>query len=266
MSANVSSIIRWAGSKRKLLSVLIKEMPISFDRYVEPFCGSASLYFKAPTKYGLLSDINGELINAWENIKRDSYIRNDLIVLPKTKEFYYEIRSRDPERLTDRERAVRFLYLNRYCFNGVYRTNRKGLYNVPRGSRTGDFPSQEAFNLVSKKLSTCELVACDYKTSLTRLKPDDFVYIDPPYTSASKFTGEYGVDSFSYQEMPQLIRSLEMIDEMGGKFLLSYVANEDVVSALKEHFIVKHLSVARHVQGFKTTWGSSEEILVKNYE
>ncbi|MBN2606546.1 MAG: Dam family site-specific DNA-(adenine-N6)-methyltransferase, partial [Thiotrichales bacterium] len=126
---------------------LLKEnLPTKYNRYVEPFCGSASLFFEQNNRKGLLSDINADLINAFNQIKIDRSIRNLVIKIPNTKEKYYEVRAKNPADLNDLERAVRFLYLNRYCFNGVYRTNRKGEFNVPRGTRTGDFPSQLVFD------------------------------------------------------------------------------------------------------------------------
>lgn len=241
-------------------------MPDQYDRYVEPFCGSASLFFQIPTTQALLSDINAELINAWSYIRAEPSIRNDLVNLPKTKEHYYETRANDPEDMNDRSRAIRFLYLNRYCFNGVYRTNSKGKFNVPMGTRTGDFPSQESFDYASKKLEHCDLVTCDYKQTLENLVEGDFIYIDPPYSSTDKFTGEYGLGSFSYQELPSLVSMLESLTERGVKFLLSYVANETAYSLLSEKFNIQTITVARHVQGFKSAWGESQEILVKNYD
>lgn len=261
-----NSVIRWAGSKKKLLPALLEEMPDSFNRYVEPFCGSASLFFKLGTKKAILSDINQDLINAWSFIKNDPSIRNDLVTLPKTKEFYYEMRSRNEEEMNPRERAIRFLYLNRFCFNGVYRTNKSGKFNVPLGSRTGDFPSQEAFSHARKCLSAAELHCNDYKETLKKLQDGDFLYIDPPYQASNKFTGEYGVGSFSSNEMPAMIDTLNNLSKKGVKFILSYKAEEGVIDRLEKHFFVKKINVKRHVQGFKTAWGEAEEIIVRNYE
>lgn len=262
----VASIIRWAGSKKKLLPSLVSQIPKDFDRYVEPFCGSACLFFEIQPREALLSDINPELTNAWEQIRLDPKIRNELVVLPSTKDFYYETRSKDAGRLSNRERAIRFLYLNRKCFNGVYRTNKKGLFNVPMGTRTGDFPSQEVFDEASEALKSAIIKNLDYFDVIKQSKRGDFFYMDPPYTTGGRFTGEYGVDSFSSLDLPRLFDAMNLISERGAKFMLSYKASEETVSFLESSYTVNKIKVKRHVQGFKSNWGECEEIIVRNYE
>lgn len=259
-------IIRWAGSKRKLLPILKSNLPKHYDRYVEPFCGSASLFFEQSQNKALLADINGELINAFTQIKNNNEIRELAVSLPNTSEKYYEMRSLDPENLNETERAVRFLYLNRYCFNGVYRTNKAGRFNVPRGSRTGGFPDKNVFNMVRKKLLLAELIVSDYSDTMTRLKKGDFVYIDPPYTKTGKNTGEYGPNSFKSDRIPEFISYLAEIDRKEVKFLLSYRACSETIQLLSNHYHIEYLSVKRHISGFKKNWGDAQEILVKNYE
>ncbi len=259
-------LIRWAGSKRKLLPVLTQSIPKTFERYVEPFCGSACLFFEVNVYEALLSDINFELINALSEIKVNQNIRESLIQIPDTDDEYYRIRGLDPDALSKAERAVRFLYLNRYCFNGVYRTNKAGKFNVPRGSRTGGFPSQDVFNLARKKLYNTEIIVADYTETLRKLKEGDFVYIDPPYSKSEKFTGEYGPGSFNIENLPVLFKGLYDLNSKGVKFLFSYRACKDVIELLSKDFTVQTLSVKRHISGFKTTWNEVEEILVKNYE
>jgi len=261
-----SSLIRWAGSKRKLLPILKKNVPSSFNRYVEPFCGSACLFLELEHDRSVLSDINSELINAFAEIKANHNLRNQLVQLPNTENEYYKIRSLDPDNLSKTERAIRFLYLNRYCFNGVYRTNMSGKFNVPRGTRTGNFPSQEIFNLTRTKLRKTSLFVADYTETLQQLEKDDFVYIDPPYSKSKKFTGEYGLGSFNIENLPPFLEGLYDLNERGVKFLFSYRACEKTIRRLSKDFTVQIVSVKRHVSGFKTTWNEVKEILVKNYE
>lgn len=259
-------LIRWAGSKRKLLPTLIRNIPPVFDRYVEPFCGSACLFFEINAPKALLSDINNELINALTEIKTNQDLHQQLINLPKTKDFYYSIRSQNPENLSKRERAVRFLYLNRYCFNGVYRTNKAGQFNVPRGTRTGDFPTAAVFQKAQLHLRDTELVARDYKDTLTMLTNGDFAYIDPPYSKGTKFTGEYGPGSFNGSHLTDLHNELNSLHKRGVLFLLSYRACEETISSLEENYYVQRLSVKRHISGFKKSWQDAQEILVRNYD
>ncbi len=247
------------------MPVLTKNIPSVFGRYVEPFCGSACLFFETSNKEALLSDINHDLINALDEIKKNKNLRSLLIDMENTEENYYRIRSLDPEKLNKTDRAVRFLYLNRYCFNGVYRTNKSGKFNVPRGTKTGSFPSQEVFDLAREKLKHAELTVADYKQTLKRLREGDFVYIDPPYSKHGKFTGEYGPESFNSSCIPNFIDELSLIDSRGVKFLFSYRACDETISLLKECYNVETVAVKRHVSGFKTGWNEAKEILVRNY-
>ncbi len=258
-------IIRWAGSKRKIIPLLVELSAPSFKRYVEPFCGSASLFFHLLPNRALLSDVNQELINTWNQIKHDNDIRKKLESIHHSKNNYYQIRKLDTKKLTKNERAVRFLYLNRYCFNGVYRTNQEGQFNVPMGTRTGGIPNQESFDYAAEKLHNARIVCCDYKKTLKRIKSDDFVYLDPPYSKTDKFTGEYGLNSFSYRELPTLIAELERIDKLNAKFMLSYRACGDIARLLGSKFNVLDLTVPRHIAGFKDSWQKAKEIIVRNY-
>ena len=258
-------LIRWAGSKRKLLPLLRELSPASYDRYVEPFCGSASLFFELPNQPALLSDINHDLINALKEIQSNPLLRSKLVEIPATKEEYYRMRAIDPSSLSQSERAIRFLYLNRYCFNGVYRTNKKGQFNVPIGTRTGEFPKQSVFDFARGKLREVDLKVADYKETLTQLREGDFAYIDPPYSKSGRFTGEYGVGSFDSSELPEFFEILDDLDSKGIKFLFSYRACDGTIKQLSSRYSVKEIPVKRHISGFKKNWDVAKEILVRNY-
>ena len=260
------TIIRWAGSKRKLIPFLLENTPNNFKRYVEPFCGSACLFFELNPKSAFLSDINSELINALKKLKTRKTIRDQLVLLPNNDKTYYEMRAKDPKNLNSFERAIRFLYLNRYCFNGVYRTNSAGQFNVPRGNRTGDFPSEEVFRETRKILKNATLDILDYKDCISLVEKDDFVYLDPPYAKSQKFTGEYGVGSFNSIQIPDLVEKLQDMDRIGAKFLFSYRDGDDIREAIPGNFYIKEVSVNRHISGFKTSWTNAKEIIIKNYE
>lgn len=259
-------LIRWAGSKRKLLIPLSQSLPDSFDRYIEPFCGSACLFFHQSPKSALLCDINNELINCFQQIKRNTRLYEKLIELPKTEDYYYKLRSTHPEQLNVEQRAIRFLYLNRFCFNGVYRTNMKGEFNVPRGRNTGDFPEKVIFDSARRSLKNASLKNQSYEVTLSSLSKGDFAYIDPPYSSSTRFTGEYGIGSFTSGKLPDFISHLNELDQTGVKFLFSYRLCVETTSKLKDRFLVQELPVKRHIAGFKRNWNQVTEILVKNYE
>lgn len=259
-------LIRWAGSKRKLLPQLLERVPDKFERYIEPFCGSACLFFELGAPKAILSDINDELINTYKQLKKHSNIREELIKIPVNEETYYRFRDMNPNELDRKERAIRFFYLNRYCFNGIYRTNSSGKFNVPMGSRTGDFPCVSTFNSARKKLFKARLVTSDYKKILDQVTKGDFVYMDPPYSKSDKFTGEYGVGSFNVTKLPQFLDDLREIDIKGAKFLFSYRACKDTADELAKDFHVERVRVMRHISGFKTEWNEVEEILVRNFK
>ena len=126
------------------------------------------------------------------------------------------------------ERAARFIYLNRYCFNGVYRTNRRGLFNVPRGIKTGKLPSLEEFRECSRCLNRADVLAADFFTLALKAKRGDFFYLDPPYPTTQRPThGECGYGSFSSADLPRLIHALQIIDRKKASFVLSYAANAE---------------------------------------
>lgn len=259
-------IIRWAGSKRKLIPLLLNNIPSDIETYFEPFCGSASLFFELNVENAVLSDINQELINALQIIKKGVNFYHDLCCLPQTKDEYLSQRSKRIELLNEKERAIRFLYLNRFCFNGVYRTNKSGLFNVPYGNRTGDFPSEDTFLAAQHHLTRADICVADYKETLSRVKKNDFVYLDPPYSKNGRFTGEYGVGSFNENDIVELFTRLKNVDTIGARFLLSYRADDAIRQIIPNNYSITEVEVYRHIAGFKTKWMNAKEILVKNYE
>lgn len=261
-------LIRWAGSKKKLIPLLKANTPKTFNKYVEPFCGSACLYFSLRPTKAVLSDINKELIISYKTIKKDSKkITQRLLGVEKCKTEYLRLRELDPSTLDEIERSYRFIYLNRFCFNGVYRTNREGKFNVPMGTKTGNLPTPAKISDCAKALKGASLIYGDFKKTLKYIEQGDFVYLDPPYTKeGAKNRGEYGHGSFDYQDIPTLISYLEKIDEKGAYFLLSYSCDSALLDLLPGRWNKLELSVDRHVAGFKQHRSIAKEILVANYE
>lgn len=175
-------ILRWAGSKKKLLPVLTQAVPSGFSRYVEAFAGSAVFFLKINPPKAILNDLNTDLIEMYEMVRRyPKAIWEGVMALDNSPEFYYELRAKDPTTLTKKERAIRFIYLNRFCFNGVYRTNLKGMFNVPRGSGDLSIPPYSVFQQFAKRLQQVELTHDDFEQVLSKTGKGDFVYLDPPY-------------------------------------------------------------------------------------
>lgn len=262
----VDSIFRWAGSKRKLLPVLMKNIPNDYSRYIEPFCGSACLFFAINPKRALLSDINTDLIHTFKQIKRTpKKIAQAVSCIPVEKEAYNEIRKQKSEDLDAFDRAVRFTYLNRNCFNGVYRTNQRGEFNVPMGTRTGDVPDETRFVRCSQALKNATLISSDFEKLVNKIQKNDFVYLDPPYAKKDyKGRGEYGPGAFQYSDIERMIDFLHIIDQKKATFLFSYAYDEELIQKIPDKWCWKSLSVSRHVAGFSKHRGKVSEILVSN--
>lgn len=267
MTNKIRTLIRWAGSKKKLIPAIKEHTPISFNKYIEPFCGSICLFLEMPAKSALLSDMNLDLINFYNTIKTDpDYISNQISALPSSKETYYEIRSTDPETLSGKERAVRFFYLNRHCFNGVYRTNLKGKFNVPYGSKLTSIPSKMEIIAFSKAVQNVEFRNCDFETSVNLAKKNDFIYLDPPYAGRDvKDRGEYGLNKFTELDIYRLHSSLQKASKRGVKILLSY-ADIPKIRDLFDDWNITTVSVGRSISGFSKGRTTVTEVLIKNFQ
>src|SRR6266498_1220222 len=180
---DVNPILRWAGSKRKLLPAIVNNCPQRFNRYVEPFAGSASVFMKLNPGPSIINDINVELIRTYRVVKRAaSAVAGALDEYPKSKDLYYLLRSILPTDLDPISRAARFIYLNRFSFNGVYRTNSAGYYNVPMGTKTGNLPTEEELRRFGERLQHTVLRSRDFEEIVDQARKDDFYYLDPPYS------------------------------------------------------------------------------------
>lgn len=260
-------VLRWAGSKRKLLPELSSAKPPKFKRYIEPFAGSACFFFAIYPERALLGDANLELIQTYATLRdHPRLVSRRAAALPRSRATYNKLRKRPfHEMSTDIERAASFVYLNRYCFNGVWRTNRQGLFNVPMGTHTGELPGEASFYRCSVALRRAELMSCDFAETCSKARQGDFVYLDPPYSSSPRDRyGEYGYNSFEPPDLHRIVRVLEDLDRRGCSFLLSYVDNAATRTALCQ-WSYRRIRVRRHVAGFSSQRTMARELLVANY-
>lgn len=258
--------LRWAGSKKQLLPNLSEYWNGSYKRYVEPFAGSACLFFQIKPSKAILGDINKELIATYTEVK---YHVNDLIVelskLKNSREKYLELRNKEISQMSSTEKAARFIYLNRFCFNGLYRTNRKGQFNVPYGGeRSGSIPSNEVLKQCSKSLSNAVLVKGSFEKVLARVELGDFVYMDPPFSvKARRVFNEYSATSFSEKDIELLRNWMEQFRERGIGFLVSYAESEEA-DYLKDGFFSKVVRVKRNIAGFSINRQHCNEVLISS--
>jgi DNA adenine methylase len=263
----IRPLIRWAGSKRRVLPTLISRTPKGFDRYIEPFAGSACLYFALNPRRAILSDVNDELVNTYLQLKLDPrQVFHKLCQRSPDEESYYKIRKQNPKRMSPVGRAARFLYLNRLCFNGLYRTNRNGKFNVPYGGgRSGGLPTLDLLEEYSRQLVSATVMHQSFEVTLKLVQKGDFVYLDPPYAIQSRRVfNEYSTDRFSTDQISILREELLRIDSIGAKFLVSYGFSREATS-LAEGFRTQTVSVQRSIAGFVGNRRKSRELLITNY-
>jgi DNA adenine methylase len=265
-SAPVIPIFRWAGSKRKVLPILASYWKSSFSRYVEPFAGSAALFFQLQPSRAVLGDINQELISTYEVIRdRPDDVHTAASKIPRNEHEYYRIRGRDVSNLTAFSRAVRFVYLNRHCFNGIYRTNAAGLFNVPFAhNKPGTIPPVENFRRCATLLHRASLKCGDFGQILSTVKANDFVYLDPPYAvETRRVFRQYDRREFLTRDLERLTEHLRNIDLRGASFVVSYADCREARELLSD-WKMRRIRVRRNVAGFAANRRIATELLVTN--
>lgn len=265
----MKSPIRWAGSKRALLPLLKRYWnDRSSGRYIEPFCGSACLYFEIEPQRAILGDINHDLITAYKVLrKRPSEVIDLIRTYPITERKYYRLRGQAPESLSDIEQAARFLFLNRLCFNGIYRTNAGGQFNVPFGKPKRrvrfDF---EGLMQASSLLKRASLQNRDFAEVLDQAERGDFVYLDPPYAVASRRVfSQYHPESFSDRDLQRLQKCLRALDRRGVHFVISYADSREG-RELVEDWCSHRVRTRRNVAGFADSRRHAFELMASNQE
>lgn len=266
MRVTINPVFRWAGSKKQSLPILQALWKPTFTRYVEPFAGSAALFFRIQPSSALLGDLNEELMDAYDVIReRPDDVHRAVTRIPRNEVQYYKVRARDRKRLSRFGRAVRFVYLNRYCFNGIYRTNVKGEFNVPYAHvKPGVIPDIEEFRRCASLLARATLKCGDFGAVLSQVKKGDFVYLDPPYAVESRRVfKQYGRRQFSVRDLERLSCHLRNIDRKGASFVVSYAECREARSLLSE-WNIRRVHVRRHVAGFVSARRTALELLVTN--
>ena len=265
--------LRWAGGKQRLAPALLNLTPKddSYNKYYEPFLGGGSLFFRLNPKSAILNDINSELINCYEQVKENIEIvikKLDRYADLDSRSFYYRIRNRSTKSMSKTGRAARFIYLNKAAFNGIYRVNLSGKFNVPYGpSRTGlAIPSKLKLREVSKKLSCANFGIGDFEDILAEVKANDFVYLDPPYppASATSFFNHYDKNRFSWDDQVRVSVVFKNLADLGCKVMLSNSSHNEIINLYKEYNTYK-LKTTRWI-GSNGDRYKVHEIVVTNYD
>jgi DNA adenine methylase len=263
--------LRWAGGKSKIVSKLIQYVPRRelYKRYVEPFLGGGALFFAVRPSEAILADINDELINCYEQVALCPSRVWDLLQRHKARHshrYYYNIRKLKYG--SEIERAARFIYVNKTAFNGIYRVNRQGEFNVPYGpSESGPaLPGKEDLLAAAEALSNAVFIRGDFEQTCSLAKSSDFVYLDPPYPPASKsanFT-HYTADRFALKDQQRVAKIFKVLDSKGCLVMLS---NSDVkfIRELYSGFNHHRLEVTRWL-GSNGDRFKVQELVITNYE
>ena len=271
--------MKWAGGKTTLLPQYNRFFPKEFKRYFEPFLGSGAVYFylkqRRQIKNGILSDVNEDLVNVYQAVREQP---RELLVRLREHErahhqlrekYYYQIRDGTPEWNDALRQAARLIYLNRTCYNGLYRVNASGKFNVPIGRYTRPEIVRDHVILgASKLLTDAELHVRPFEEVLDHARAEDFIYFDPPYYPLSKtasFTG-YQKFPFGEREHRKLAEVFGELDRRGCFVMLSNSSAPFILDLYKEYRGLLHfISARRSISSNPKTRGAVKEILVVNY-
>lgn len=260
--------VKWVGGKRSLLPVLLENMPKLYNIYYEPFIGGGALFFALQPKEAVLSDINKDLVITYNIVKKQPHELIKLLSKYKSlhcKEFYLKIRQQHfLNNLLSI--AARFIYLNKTCYNGLYRVNNKGEFNVPIGKyKNPNIVDENNLLLCSKLLNSIKINYATFEQSLLHPQKNDFVYLDPPYYPINKnsFT-KYNKNSFTEKNQIGLYFCCKELDKRGVKFMLS---NSDTafIANLYREFNIQTVKAPRMVNCKAQGRTSTNELLIKNY-
>lgn len=260
--------VKWAGGKRQLVKILLKIMPKEFKLYVEPFVGGGALFFSLLPKRAIINDANEELINAYLVIRDHvEELIESLLKHKNDRSYYYRIRALDPKSLDPIERASRFLYLNRACYNGLYRENSKGEFNVPFGNHKSIDFDFENLRLVSEYLRSSDVVILnkDYKEVCKSVKAGDFVFLDPPYYLEGKGFTRYTRYDFTEKDHAELAEVFKELDKRGA-FLLLTNSDMDYIRKLYKGYNIVSLKTNRFINSnpyLRKAMG--KEVIITNY-
>ena len=272
--SGVAPFVKWVGGKRQLIKYIKPLMPENINTYYEPFIGGGAVLFDHRPEVAIINDYNHELINAYDVIKTDvDALIDDLKTHPYDSEYFYKIRALDRDEfyadLSPIQRAARLLYLNKSCFNGLYRVNSKGQFNSPFGKYTNpNIVNEETLRAVSAYLNESKVTTRtgDFEQAVIDAQSGDFVYFDPPYDPVSKsasFTA-YSKVGFSREDQERLRDLCVVLNDRGVKFILSNASTE-FINELYKDFIVIEVGASRAINSDGAKRQKVMEVLVRNY-
>lgn len=276
-NSGMSPFVKWAGGKTQLLDKIWERTPNEYGTFYEPFVGGGAVFFNAKPANGVINDINEELINIYRQLKNDPIpvikAVNELDRNGGDKEYYYKLRERYNEKISkkelDVECAALLIWINKHCFNGLYRVNSKGLFNVPYNNKTTG-KSIDEDNLMNigyyLKEANIDIRCEDFVETCKDVKEGDFVYFDSPYLPVSetaRFT-DYTKDGFSMEDHERLAELYKELDKKGAKVMLSN-HNVKLAYELYAGFKIEPIEVRRSINS-NAKKRTGKEVIITNYE
>lgn len=270
-------MVKAAGGKTKLAPTIMNHVPPFTGRYHEPFVGGGAVFLalyqnlrsspRIDSSWVVLNDSNADLMNVYTVVKTGATaLIRELLAIKHSKETYYAIRAKEEK--TSLARAVRFVYLNKTCFNGLYRVNASGKFNVPIGSyKNPTLVEPDVMAVWHEALKGAELHSEDFESRLTAVKKGDFVYADPPYlprSATADFTS-YTAEKFLKKDHERLAHALANVHKRGAKFLCSQ-GDSETIRTLYKSFVIVPVTVKHMVGAAASSRVSVAELLIKNYE
>ena len=269
--------VKWAGGKRQIIDKLKQYIPDEFNTYYEPFVGGGALLFELSPKNAVINDSNKELMNVYSVLCNEEKFKKMCSVLNSyeanhSEDFFYELRNKDRNkktfnRLSDYTRAARTIYLNKACFNGLYRVNSKDEFNVPFGKKT-KVNTYDGSNLITVSnyltMNNVKIQCVDFEESVKTAKKGDFVYFDPPYDSDTATFNSYTEEGFGKDEQRRLATVFKDLDERGVYVMLSN-HNTILVKELYKDYHIYVIEAKRNINSNGKKRGKVEEVIITNF-
>ena len=270
--------VKWAGGKRSIIDKLINLAPEEFNTYYEPFVGGEAMLYELQPKKAIINDYNTELMNVYECVKDEKKFSEMCSELNKhetnhSEDYYYQIRDLDRDKkkfnkMADYKRAARTIYLNKACFNGLYRVNSKNEFNVPSGKKTKvntyDGPNLGIIHCLLN-MNDIKLLSTDFEESVKTAKKGDFIYFDPPYDSDTTTFNSYTENGFGKEEQKRLADVFKELDKRGCYVMLSNY-NTTLIKELYKDFNFNYVSAQRNIGASAKNRGVVEEVIITNYK
>ena len=269
--------VKWAGGKRQIIDKLLEYAPKEFNTYFEPFVGGGALLFELSPKNAVINDSNKELMNVYDCIKDENKFVKMCRELNHyeanhSEEFYYEIRNKDRDKskfnkIVDYKRAARTVYLNKSCFNGLYRVNSKNEFNVPfnKKNKVNTYDSGNLGIIHSYlNFNNVKTLSLDFEESVKDANKGDFIYFDPPYDSDTSTFNSYTEDGFGKKEQERLAKVYKELSDRGCYVMLSN-HNTKLINELYKDFNIHVIEAKRNINSNGSKRGKVEEVIITNY-